>query len=126
MRRWWHAGHDWETPEASVDVRVGGEIRVVMRNPHEDVRYGARGRYTEVDPPRRLVFTWIWDDDRDQVEQLIEVDFSESDGETTVNFTHRDLWDDEALADHEDGWNKAVRQPQGRARGVISSPSPRP
>ena len=87
-------------------MRVGGEIRIVMRNPHEDVRYGARGRYTEVDPPRRLAFTWLWDDDRDQVEQLIEVDFAESDGETTVNFTHRDLWDDEALVDHEDGWNK--------------------
>ena len=24
MRRWWHAGRDWETPEASVDLRVGG------------------------------------------------------------------------------------------------------
>ena len=24
MRRWWHAGHDWETPEATVDLRVGG------------------------------------------------------------------------------------------------------
>ena len=53
MRRWWHAGRDWETPEARVDLRVGGEVRVVMRNPHEDVRYGGGGEYTEVDPPAR-------------------------------------------------------------------------
>ena len=33
MRRWWHAEHDWETSEASVDLRVGGEVRVVMRDP---------------------------------------------------------------------------------------------
>ena len=44
MRRWWHAGHDWETPEATVDLRVGGDVRVRMRNPHEDVRYGGGGR----------------------------------------------------------------------------------
>jgi uncharacterized protein YndB with AHSA1/START domain len=106
LRRWWHPGHDWETPEATVDARVGGDIRIVMRDPHKDVVYGARGRYTEVDPPHRLAFTWIWDDDRDQVEMMIEVDFAESDGETTVTFIHRNLWDDEALADHQDGWGK--------------------
>ena len=51
MRRWWHAEHDWETTEAEVDLRVGGAVRVVMRNPHEDVEYGGGGRYTEIDPP---------------------------------------------------------------------------
>ena len=40
-----------------MDLRVGGELRVVMRNPHEDVEYGGGGRYTEIDPPRRLAFT---------------------------------------------------------------------
>ena len=107
MRRWLHAGPDWETPEAQVDLRVGGEVRIVMRDPHEDARYGGGGRYTEIDPPRRLAFTWIWDDDRDQVEQVIEVDFAESDGRTTVRFVHRDLWDEETVADHESGWSKA-------------------
>ena len=83
MRRWWHAGPDWETPEATVDLRVGGALRVVMRNPHEDVRYGGGGEYTEIDPPARLAFTWTWDDDpRDQVRQLIEIDFEETDGAT--------------------------------------------
>ncbi len=107
MRRWFHAGPDWETPEARVDLRIGGEVRVVMRNPHEDARYGGGGRYTEIDRPRRLVFTWVWDDDRAQVEQLIEIDFWESEGETTMRFIHRNLWDEEAVADHEDGWNRA-------------------
>ena len=33
IRGWWHAEHDWETTEAEVDLRVGGLVRVVMRNP---------------------------------------------------------------------------------------------
>ena len=107
MRRWWHAGRDWETPVASVDLRVGGEVRVVMRNPHEDVRYGGGGEYTEVDPPTRLAFTWIWDDDPENVGQLIEIDFQESEGATTVRFTHSGLRDEESVASHEGGWGTA-------------------
>jgi uncharacterized protein YndB with AHSA1/START domain len=105
MRRWFHAGHDWETTEAEVDLRVGGELRVVMRDPHKDVEYGGGGRYTEIDPPTRLAFTWLWDDN--PTRQLIELDFDESDGRTTVRFTHSGLWDEEAVRDHEDGWGKA-------------------
>jgi uncharacterized protein YndB with AHSA1/START domain len=33
MRRWWHAGEDWETPHAEADPRPGGRFRVVMRRP---------------------------------------------------------------------------------------------
>ena len=77
MRRWWHAGDDWETPEAIVDLRVGGEVSVLMRDPHKPAEYGGGGVYTEIEPPSRLAFTWIWDDDRDQVEQLIVIDFEE-------------------------------------------------
>jgi uncharacterized protein YndB with AHSA1/START domain len=109
LRRWFHAGHDWETPEASIDLRVGGELRLVMRNPHEGENYGARGRYTEIDPPRKLAFTWLWDEDleRDQVEQLIEIEFTETGGKTTMRFIHQDLWDEEEVRSHEGGWTNA-------------------
>jgi uncharacterized protein YndB with AHSA1/START domain len=103
MRRWWHAEHDWETTEAEVDLRVGGEVRVVMRNPHKDAEYGGGGRYTEVDPPNRLAFTWIWDDDTRRT--LIEIDFEEADGATTVRFTHSNLWNEEMVRSHEGGWS---------------------
>ena len=102
MRRWFHARHDWETPVAEVDLRVGGAVRVVMRNPHEDVEYGGGGRYTEIDPPARLAFTWVWDDD--PRETLIELDFEESDGSTTVSFTHSGLFNEQMVREHEDGW----------------------
>jgi len=105
IRRWFHAGHDWETTVAEVDLRVGGEVRVVMRDPHEDAEYGGGGRYTEIDPPRRLAFTWYWDDN--DTRQLIELDFDEADGVTTVRFTHSDLWDEEAVRSHERGWSTA-------------------
>ncbi len=105
LRRWWHAEHDWETSVAEVDLRVGGEVRVVMRDPHTGQEYGGGGRYTEIDRPHRLAFTWLWDDRTER--QLIEIDFEDRDGATLVRFTHSGLWDEEAVRSHEDGWGKA-------------------
>jgi uncharacterized protein YndB with AHSA1/START domain len=104
LRRWWHTEDGYETSEAAVDLRVGGTVRVVMRDPKEGVEYGGGGTYTEVDPPNRLAFTWTWDDESRQT--LIEINFEEQDGLTTVRFTHSGLWDEEAVRSHEDGWNK--------------------
>jgi uncharacterized protein YndB with AHSA1/START domain len=115
MRRWWHAGHDWETTEAEVDLRVGGTLRVVMRDPQNDAEYGGGGRYTEIDPPRRLAFTWIWDGT--DTRQLIEIDFEEAGGATTVRFTHRDLWNEEAVRSHEEGWNNCFDNLERTLRG---------
>jgi uncharacterized protein YndB with AHSA1/START domain len=103
MRRWFHAEHAWETPVAEVDLRLGGNVRVVMRDPDKDVEYGGGGHYTEIDPPRRLVFTWTWDDE--DRETLIELDFEEAEGATTVRLTHSSLRDQESLLSHESGWN---------------------
>ena len=106
MRRWWHAERDWETSAAEVDLRVGGAVRVVMRDPDEDVEYGGGGTYTEIEPPTRLAFTWIWDGETRQT--LIELDFQEIDGVTTVRFTHSGLRDEESVRSHEGGWGRAM------------------
>jgi uncharacterized protein YndB with AHSA1/START domain len=102
MRRWWKVESGWDTPVAEVDLRIGGAVRVVMRT-QDGTEYGGGGHYTEIDPPRRLAFTWIWDDTDKR--QLIEIDFEEHDGGTTVKFVHRDLWDEESVRSHEEGWN---------------------
>jgi uncharacterized protein YndB with AHSA1/START domain len=106
MRRWFHGEHAWETTVAEVDLRLGGTVRVVMRDPDKDVEYGGGGHYTEIDPPTRLAFTWTWDEE--QRETLIELDFEEADGATTVRLTHNGLKDEESLRSHEGGWNNCL------------------
>ena len=82
MRRWFHCAPDWGTPVAEVDLRVGGRVRVVMRQP-DGTEAGAQGEYTLIDRPNRLVMNWTFDDDPAN-EQLIELSFSESGGKTVV------------------------------------------
>src|SRR6187200_1581793 len=87
LRRWFYGQPGWETPDAQVDLRLDGAVRVVMRNPQDGTEHGGGGHYTEIEPPTRLAFTWTWDRDADR-ETLIELDFEEADGATTVRFTH--------------------------------------
>jgi uncharacterized protein YndB with AHSA1/START domain len=106
LRRWFHAEHDWDTPEAQVDLRVGGAVRVVMRDPGKGREVGGGGHYTVIEPPSRLAFTWTWDgEDR---ETLIELAFEEAEGVTTVRMTHSGLRDEQAARNHEDGWSKCL------------------
>lgn len=102
MRRWFHCGPDWETPVAEVDLRVGGAVRIVMRRP-DGRQSGARGEYTMIDRPRRLVMTWTFDDAAAN-QQLIELSFSESAGMTTVVLTNRDISTDERRESQDLGW----------------------
>ncbi|MEA2315347.1 MAG: hypothetical protein QOI03_2039 [Solirubrobacteraceae bacterium] len=102
MRRWFHPGPDWDTPDAEVDLRVGGTVRVVMRRP-DGSEAEAHGKYTLIDRPHRLVMTWTFDDDPSN-EQLIELSFSESDGSTTVLMVNSGISTDERRDAQDAGW----------------------
>ncbi len=103
LRRWFHAGPDWETPSAGVDLRVGGTVRVVMRRP-DGSEVGGSGEYTVIERPHRLAFTWTFDDDPSNQQQLIELELTERDGVTTVLFVNSDISTDERRDAQEYGW----------------------
>ena len=108
MRRWFHCAPDWETPEAEADLRVGGEVRVVMRQP-DGTEVEARGEYTVIDRPHRLVMIWTFDDHPSN-EQLIELSFSESEGSTTVLLVNRRISTAERRDAQDWGWHGCLDQ----------------
>jgi uncharacterized protein YndB with AHSA1/START domain len=108
MRRWLHCGPDWGTPEAEVDLRVGGKVRVVMRRPD---RTDAQmwGEYTLIDRPHRLVMIWTFDDDPSN-EQLIELSFTEAEGATTVLLVNSRISTDQRRGAQDWGWSACLEQ----------------
>ena len=104
LRRWLYGNPGWETPIAEVDLRVGGRIRIVMRDPTGEEEAGATGEYKTIEPPHRLVFTWVWDHDLDHP-QLIELEFSEHEGRTTVRMTNSAIPTDEYWQSQQRGWH---------------------
>jgi uncharacterized protein YndB with AHSA1/START domain len=91
----------WVGPEATADPTPGGMLRWV----HPD---GATvvGRFVELVPHRRVVFTYGWEDGRLGVapgSTTVEIELVEEDGATTVRLVHHGLLPATA-PDHERGW----------------------
>jgi uncharacterized protein YndB with AHSA1/START domain len=107
MKRWFYGDPRLETPIAEVDLRVGGRLRIVMRDPKAGEDHGAAGEYTVVDPPRRLAFTWTWDD-QDSERQLIELEFTEREGATRVLFVNSGISEAERRDSQYDGWSTCL------------------
>jgi len=106
IRRWFKPGQDWRTPRAEVDLRVGGTVRVVMRAP-DGSEVGAMGEYTVIERPNRLAFTWTFDDDPTN-QQMIELEFTERDGATTVLFVNSNISHEERRDRQYGGWQACL------------------
>lgn len=91
----------WQAVSASVDLRVGGEYRLTVVPGRI-----ASGAFTEIEPGRRVVYTWGWQDSDDVPpgSSTIEVDIEPVGEKTRVRLTHSGL-DAEAAASHAEGWN---------------------
>ena len=103
IRRWFRPKEGWQEADAQLDLRVGGRIRVVMRDPDGEP-VGAGGEYTLIERPHRLAFTWTFDDDPSN-EQMIELEFTERDGVTTVLFVNSDISDPDRRNSQYEGWS---------------------
>ncbi len=90
---------------AELDVRVGGRFRIVMRGAHAD--YEHEGKYLEVVPPERLVFTWISKGTQNK-SPLVTVELQERGNQTLLTLTHERLPDAEAASRHQQGWTSIV------------------
>ncbi|HSM35097.1 MAG TPA: SRPBCC domain-containing protein [Longimicrobiales bacterium] len=117
LRRW-SCPEGVEVSDAEVDLRVGGAYRILMRGP-EGERYTAFGTYREIQPPRRLVYTWDWEEKEHAVgETVVTVEFVDRGAATEVIVTHEGFGADEAAAGHEEGWTSCLN----RLEGYLAAP----
>src|SRR5688572_32262001 len=70
LKRWLHGLDNWTLAVCDMDVRPGGAIRWVWRDP-DGKEMGLRGVYREVVPPERLVHTELFDEDWTGGETLV-------------------------------------------------------
>ncbi len=92
----------WKGVKAELDPEAGGNYYCEVIPGHT-----ARGTFTEVDRPRRLVFTWGWDGSEDVPpgSSTIEVELTPQGDGTSLRFVHRGLPNAEAVESHSHGWD---------------------
>ena len=111
----------WIGIRALLEPRPGGAFRFELV-PGEF----CSGRYVELVPRRRVVFTWGWESGAIPVapgSSTVEVDLDERDGVTHVRLTHRGL--DAALRPmHAGGWRQYLARLAAAAEGRAPGPDP--
>jgi uncharacterized protein YndB with AHSA1/START domain len=110
---WW-APRGWHTPIAEMDVRVGGRYRFGMRGDDDPALMYVQGEYLEIEPPRLLKFTYIWEPggagERWRpvrligVRTIVTLTFEASAGGTEVRLRHEGFPTAEGAAQHHGGW----------------------
>ena len=112
----------WMADEATLEPVPGGLVR--WTHPNGDT---CAGRYVEVDPPRRVVFTYGWE--RADVKippgsTTVEIELTDrADGSTHLRLVHHGLGDAAADA-HRDGWGHYLDRLRRTAEGEEVGPDP--
>jgi uncharacterized protein YndB with AHSA1/START domain len=103
VRRWWGPA-GFTVPRLEFDPTEGTDYRIAMQPPDGDV-FHIRGTFREVEPPRRLAFTFIYEEpDPDDQETLVTLTFDSTDPGTRVILDQGPFKTAARLELHREGW----------------------
>jgi uncharacterized protein YndB with AHSA1/START domain len=107
--RQWFGPEKVQTRNLIADARVGGKFRWDLTN-SEGEKMTCLGEYRELQPGKKIVFTWQWDDDEDWANHtsVVTVELSDRDGGTELRLIHEQLPNEQSRDGHTGGWNSAL------------------
>jgi uncharacterized protein YndB with AHSA1/START domain len=109
LAEWWGPA-GFTAPGVDLDVRAGGRYRITMQPPDGEA-FHLSGKYSEVDPPRRLVYTFEWEEpDPDDQETVVKLSFLDDHEGTKLVFDQGPFATDARYALHEAGWTETLER----------------
>lgn len=103
LAKWW-GPRGFTSPSVEIDLRVGGSYRIAMQPPEGDLFY-LRGEFREIDAPKRLVYTFEWEDpDPDDQETVVTLTFGDVAEGTELVLDQGPFAVEARRALHEAGW----------------------
>ena len=105
----WFGPENVQTRNLIADVRVGGEFRWDLTD-QEGKEITISGEYREVEPGKKIVFTWRLEEDEDwkNHSSIVTVEFFDREGGTEIRLTHEKLPNETSRNDHTQGWNSVL------------------
>ncbi len=95
-------GSPWSGPgRAILQTQVDGLFYLCVD--HEGREWAHYGRFTALDRPRRIEYTWVSEATRG-LESLVTLTFEPKDDKTLVTLQHAGVPDDDFGHQHRDGW----------------------
>ena len=115
----WMGPKDFTCPEATIDFRVGGRYRAMIKSAKHGENWFS-GVYREIVPGKRLVFTFAWENDGPSagVEMVVAITFEERDGKTIQTFHQAPFRSVERRDSHVGGWTEAFDKQTAYAENI--------
>lgn len=109
LAEWWGPA-GFTTSSVDLDARAGGRYRITMQPPDGEA-FHLSGGYSEVDPPRRLVYTFEWEEpDPDDQETVVKLSFLDDRDGTKLVLDHGPFATEARHALHEAGWTETLER----------------
>jgi uncharacterized protein YndB with AHSA1/START domain len=109
LKQWFGSDPNGSVISATVDLRINGSFEVAFMN-SDNTGHTCMGTYREIDPNRKLVFTWTWKE-RPGVVELVTVLLEKDHDGTVMSFKHAEI-DPGTTHDYEVGWKRTFEKLQ--------------
>jgi uncharacterized protein YndB with AHSA1/START domain len=109
----WLGPTEFTCSHCELDFRPGGAWRAcIVSQAYGESWMG--GQYREIEQNKRIVYSFAWDDGRDQpgIETLVTVTFAEQDGKTVQTFHQTPFISVESRDSHIGGWSQCFDREQ--------------
>jgi len=106
----WFGPRGFTMPEIEVDLHVGDGYRFTMQPP-EGRRFQISGEFLEIEAPRRLVYTFRYEEpDPDDRETVVALTLEEVGHATEVSVSQGEFATEERLELHRSGWTDSLEK----------------
>ncbi len=108
----WFGPDGFKVVESEADCKPGGKYSITLVSPDDNV-IKHFGEYLEVDKPKKLVFTWILENQAcpgsngQCADTIVEITFTQQGNQTLLNLKHEKLPDQNSLDGHSFGWQSS-------------------
>jgi len=107
LRRWWGPA-GFTVSRLELAAEEGASYRIAMQPPEGGV-FHIRGTLQAVEPPRRLAFTFIYEEpDPDDQETLVTLTFDSTDSGTRITLDQGPFGTAARLELHREGWTDTL------------------
>jgi len=109
LAEWWGPA-GFTAPRVELDARDGGRYRITMQPPDGEA-FHLRGEFSEVDPPRRLVYTFEWEEpDPDDQVTVVTLSFLDHREGTKLVLDQGSFATGARHTLHEAGWTETLER----------------
>lgn len=109
LAMWW-GPHGFTTPEIELDLTEGGVYRITMQPP-EGEPFHLSGEFLEIDVPRRLVYTFRWEEpDPDDRETVVRLRLDAGGTALDVALSQGEFATESRLELHRSGWTESFEK----------------